>query len=253
MKKLFKLFLVVALAAAPLALAAQNDRPEPPQRPDGAPFEMKERPEMPKMTIQQRAHMKTDQMDRLLTLTDKQYKKIYKLNLKELKEMEADSLFLGRRGMGFGPGFGPGPGMGPGGPGNRAQFERDMARSRGEFTPLSQQQMEQLKEAHEKSRLKKDKKLRKILTDEQYGKWVKAEQERLVRMRQMRDGRGRGFGPGMGPEGFRPDGQMPEGFKPDSTMGPRPGHHRHHHRPDSTGNSLPQAPGSEATPVKMVE
>lgn len=251
MKKIFTFFLATVLAAAPLTLAAQNDRPEPPQRPEGAPFEKMERPQMPELTPQQRAHMMTDQMDRLLTLTDKQYKKIYKLNLKEVKEMEADSLFLGRRGMGFGPGFGPGPGMGPGGPGNRAQFERDMARSGREFNPLSAQQMEELKAAHEKSRLKKDKKLRKILTNEQYGKWVKAEQERLVRMQQMRKGRGPGFGPGMGPEGFRPDGPMPEGFKPDSTMGPRP--HRHHHHPDSAGNGLPQAPGSNATPMKRVE
>ena len=197
MKKLFKLFMILVLAAAPVAVMAQNDRPEPPQRPDGAPFKGGPRSEHQQMTIQQRAHMITDQMDRLLNLTDKQYQKIYKLNLKELKEMEADSLFMGRRGMGFGPGFGPGPG----GPGNRAQFERDMARAGREFTPLSQQQMEELRAAHEKSRLKKDKKLRKILTDEQYGKWVKAEQERLIRMQQMRKERGHGRGPGFGPGG----------------------------------------------------
>ena len=236
MKKVFRLFLVLAFAAAPVALLAQNDLPEPPQRPDGAPFDKMERPEPQKMTVQQRAHMITDQMDRLLTLTDKQYQKIYKLNLKELKEMEADSLFLGRRGFGpgMGPGFGPG---GPGGPGTRAQFERDMARMGSEFTPLTEQQMKELREAHEKSRLKKDKQLRKILTEEQYGKWVKAEQERLVRMQQMRQNRGRGFRPGMGPDGFRPD----------STRGPRPdgphGHHGHHgHRPDSTAGPRPDAP-----------
>lgn len=213
MKKIFKLLATVVLAAMPLVVMAQNDRPEPPQRPEGFPGEMKERPERPdrpdrpKMTVQQRAHQMTDMMDRMLTLTDKQYKKIYKLNLKELKEMEADSLFMGRRGFGgpMGPG---GPGFGPGGPGapgrSRAQFERDMAKAGSEFTPLSEQQMKELREAHEKSRIKKDKKLRKILTEEQYGKWVKAEQERLVRMQQMRQGRG-----------------------------PRPeGGHRHH-RPDS--------------------
>ncbi|MBP5504614.1 MAG: hypothetical protein J6X89_00755 [Bacteroidales bacterium] len=239
--KAIKILLTMALMAAPFAVSAQDQRPEPPQRPEGSPEKHMQRPEPPKMTIQQLAHQRTDQMDRLLTLTDKQYKKIYKLNLKELKEMEADSLFMGRRGMGFGPGGpGRGPGFGPGGPGgpggNRAQFERDMARANSEFNPLTQQQMEELKAAHEKSRLKKDKKLRKILTDEQYGKWVKAEQERLIRMQQMRNQRGRGhrhvFGPGMGPGG--------PGFG---------------QRPDSTGmpaGAPPQAPG-EAAPVKTVE
>ena len=201
---------------------------------------MMDRPDFPRpeeMTIEQRAHMITDRMDRLLTLTEKQYQKIYKLNLKELKEMEADSLFMGRRGMGFGPGFGPGPG-GPGAPGNRAQFERDMARSSSQFKELSQQQMEELRAAHEKSRLKKEKKLKKILTEEQYGKWVKAEQERLVKMQQMRSGRRR---PNGAPEGFRPDGQMGEGFVPDSTKTP----HRHHrHMPDSA--ALPQPPAQPA-------
>lgn len=184
--------------------------------------------------------MITDQMDRLLTLTEKQYQTIYKLNLKEIKEMEADSLFMGRRGMGFVPGFGPGPG-GPGAPGSRAQFERDMARSSSQFKELSQQQMEELRAAHEKSRIKKDKKLRKILTQEQYGIWVKAEQERLVKMQQMRSGRGHGRMQA-GPEGFRPDGPMGEGFRPDSTNAPR--NHHHHHLPDST--ALPQAPAQPA-------
>ena len=249
MNKVFKFFATIALAAMPFVVMAQNDRPEPPQRPEGFPGEMKERPEMPKMTVQQRAHQVTDMMDRMLTLTDKQYKKIYKLNLKELKEMEADSLFMGRRGFGgpmgpMGPGFGPG---GPGAPGrSRAQFERDMAKANSEFTPLSEQQMKELREAHEKSRLKKDKKLRKILTEEQYGKWVKAEQERLIKMQQMRERRGHGRGPGFGPGG-------PEGFRPDSTMGPMPGGGHRHHRPDSARHEMPHAPGSEAKPVKMVE
>lgn len=202
MKRILVTMIAIALTAAAFNALAQGERPQ--------------------LTPQQKAHMVTDRMDRMLNLTDKQYQKIYKLNLKQVKEMEADSLFLGRRGMGFGPGMGPRPGMGPGGPGGRAQFERDMEKAGREFTPLSPQQMEQLKEAHEKSRVKMDKKLRKILTDEQYGKWVKAEQERLIKMQQMRKGRGEG----------------------------RPGRH---HRPDSAGNGLPQAPDSQARPAKMVE
>lgn len=230
MHRKFKSVLVIALVLLSAYASAQNDFPKPPQG-DGS--EQMERPDFqkpPVMTIQQRAKLITDQMDQLLSLSEKQYDKIYKLNLKELKEMEADSLFMGRRGMGFGPGFGPGPG-GSGATGNRAQFERDMARSSSQFKELSQQQLEELRAAHEKSRIKKDKQLRKILTDEQYGIWVKSEQERLVKMKQMRSGRGRRHG---APEGFRPDG---EGFRPDSTNGP---HHHRHHLPDST--ALPQAP-----------
>lgn len=209
-----KVLLAAAMSVLPAIVSAQNEPARPPGRPD-------------EMTIEQRASMITDRMDRLLTLTEKQYQKIYKLNLKELKEMEADSLFMGRRGMGFGPGFGPG---GPGAPGSRAQFERDMTRSSSQFNQLTQQQMEELRAAHEKSRLKKEKQLKKILTEEQYGKWVMAEQERLVKMQQMRKGRGRRNFPG-GPQGVRPD----------SSATPR---HHHHHLPDSA--ALPQAPAQPA-------
>ena len=201
-----RIILTAALAVSPAILMAQNDFPQPPQRPDDAPFEKMERPPMPPMppmTIQERAQRMTDHMNELLNLTEKQYKKIYKLNLKDLKEMEADSLFLGRRGMGFGPGGPGGPGFGPGGPGGpggRAQFERDMERAGREFNALTPQQMEQLKATREQARIKKDKKLRKILTEEQYGLWIKAEQERLLRMQQMRKERGRGHGRGFRPE-----------------------------------------------------
>lgn len=220
MNKVLKLFLAVALAAAPVALMAQNDRPEAPQRPEGAPEQRRERPEMPKMTSEQIAHQMTDRMDRMLTLTDSQYQKIYKINLKEVKEMEADSVFMSRRG-GFGgpmgPGFGPrpgGPGMGPrpGGPGMGPGMG-----SAPEGGRLSEEQLEQLRVEREKARVKKDKKLRKILTDEQYGIWVKAEQERLLRMREwQKNGNGGGrHRHGMGP---RPEGAP--GPRPDSTMTP---------------------------------
>lgn len=216
MNRLTKFLLVAALVAVPAVAHAQNESAEAPRRQD-------------EMTIEHRARMITDRMDRLLTLTEKQYQKIYELNLKELREMEADSLFMGRRRPGFGPGFGPGPG-GAGAPGSRAQFERDMARSNSQFNQLTQQQMEELRAAHEKTRLKKEKKLKKILTEEQYGKWVMAEQERLVKMQQMRKGRGqrRAYG---GPQGSRPD----------SSDTP---HHHHHHLPDSA--ALPQAPEQPA-------
>ena len=95
-----------------------------------------------------------------------------------------------------------------------------------EFKELTDEQMQELRAEHEKARLKKDKKLRKILTDEQYGKWVRAEQERLVKMQQMHKG-GRGHGQGHRPDGERgprPDGgRGPQGHRPDSTGGPGSG------------------------------
>ena len=106
MKKFLTILLVAAMTAVSATAIAQDqnpprqgERPERPERPEGEPGGRHHKGDRPEMTPQQKAHMVTDQMDRLLTLTDKQYKKIYKLNLKEIKEHEADSLFLSRGGM----------------------------------------------------------------------------------------------------------------------------------------------------------
>jgi len=229
MNRIQKQLLIAVLMLAPIAAFAQDNQKE---RPEG------QRPEMgqmhkggQKLTARQMAVKRTDQMDRLLDLTDKQYKKIYKLNLKEIKEAEADSLFLGRGGMQNG-------GWGPGGRGGQRP-EMGQRPERPEFKELSEAQLEELRAAHEKSRVKKDKKLRKILTDEQYGKWVKAEQERLTRMQQMRKEGGR-----RNHNGKRPDGERRH--PGDSTRGPRPDGQR----PD---NASVKAEDSNATPVKTVE
>ena len=217
MNKVSKFLIAAFVVLSPFAAMAQGDRPEP-QRPDGFPAGGSERQQMPKMTAEQIAHQMTDRMDRMLTLTDKQYQKIYKINLKEVKEMEADSVFMSRRG-GFGGPMGPGgPGMGPrpGGPGFGPGM-RPPGMDRPEGARLSEEQMEQLRIEREKARLKKDKQLRKILSDEQYGIWIKAEQERLVRMREMQK---RGAGPGgRGHRGMPPGG--PDS-RPDSTAATPP-------------------------------
>ena len=207
MNKIYRNLLIAALAIAPATLSAQNEMPQKPEEGQRPPMgEMREPGKKP--TLQQIAHKITDEMDRELDLTDKQYQKIYKLNLKELKEAEADSLYLGRGGMQ--PGFGPRPGMGPGprpggpgmGPGMGERPEKQ------EFQPLTETQMKELREAHEKARIKKDKKMRKILTDEQYYKWIRSEQARLSKMHNHRHG------------GPRPDGApapgSPDGPKKDN-------------------------------------
>ena len=91
----------------------------------------------------------TDEMDELLQLTEKQYKKIYKLNLKEEKEkierMTGKNSFEGGH-----PPMPPMGGMPP----------------QGGFPPMNGMRIE-----------KRNKKLKKILTDEQYEKWMSRKPE----------------------------------------------------------------------------
>lgn len=119
------------------------------------------------------AKKRTDEMDRLLNLTEKQYKKIYKLYLKEEKE-KIEKMFSRsggqppmngeRRPMGMGQ-----PPMGGGRPpmgGNRPDF--------GEGGPMMPPEhiKEKMAEEMMKREEKKLKKIRKILGDEQYEKWL---------------------------------------------------------------------------------
>ena len=187
MKKLFTILIAAALTACGYSALAQEPQAQPRDTQERAehprgPHRGDRQGNRPHLTPEQIAHQMTDRMDRLLTLTDKQYQKIYKLNLKEVKELQADSLFFSRGGMRNG-GFGPFPG------GPRPGEQMGQRPERPEFKQLSEQQHEQLRAEREKARVKKDKQLRKILTDEQYGKWVKAEQERLVKMQHMRQNR----------------------------------------------------------------
>ncbi len=107
----------------------------------------------------------TDEMDELLQLTEKQYKKVYKLNLKEEKEkverMTGKNPFGGGR-----PPMFPMGGMPPMG-GFPPEGKRRL--------PMPDNMQEDMQNRIEK----RNKKLKKILTDEQYEKWMsrKPEQE----------------------------------------------------------------------------
>lgn len=103
----------------------------------------------------------TDEMDELLQLTEKQYKKIYKLNLKEEKEkierMTGKNFFEGGR-----------PFMPP----------MDEMPPQGSFPPMNGMRPpmpESMQEDVENQIEKRNKKLKKILTDEQYDKWMSRE------------------------------------------------------------------------------
>lgn len=105
----------------------------------------------------------TDEMDELLQLTEKQYKKIYKLNLKEEKEkierMTGKNSFEGGR-----PPMPPMGGMPPQG---------GFLPMNGMRPPMPENMQEDMQDRIEK----RNKKLKKILTDEQYEKWMSRKPE----------------------------------------------------------------------------
>ena len=125
-------------------------------------------------------------MNKELQLTDKQYKKIYKLNLKEEKQrrkaiQESANSSWRRPPMGGGrPGMGGGPGIGtPGidgqdmnmGEMGQPSVEGENGHPRGEGTHRWAGKPTMIPEAMEtqaKQEEKKDKSLKKILSSEQY-------------------------------------------------------------------------------------
>lgn len=113
------------------------------------------------------ARRRTDEMDKVLNLTEKQYKKIYKLNLKEEREKLEALIGRGERDMNHPPmrevgrppmmnGGGQPPMMGGGRP--------------PMMTPPAGN--DKMKEEMQERAEKKIEKLRKILTDEQYNLWL---------------------------------------------------------------------------------
>lgn len=109
----------------------------------------------------------TDRMDSLLSLTKKQYDKLYKLNLKwarEDRENKPEVPPMGGRPEGK-PDFGGARHFGQGPRGNRPPEGIDRRPPR-DFSPSDD------REKMEKQRKKREKKLKKILTDEQYARWV---------------------------------------------------------------------------------
>ena len=115
----------------------------------------------------------TDRMDSLLDLTRKQYDKLYKLNLKwahEDAENGTPAPRMGGRPEGA-PDFG-GPGQGP--RGHRPPEGMAGRRAPHDFgpSPDDRESMEKQRAKLEKRHKKRGKKLKKILTDEQYVRWT---------------------------------------------------------------------------------
>lgn len=169
MKKITIMAAALAIAVSAAAQPGQQQKAFP-----GKPGE-----KMEPMTVEQEAQMKTDQMSSELPLTDKQVKKVYKYHRKDIKYRrehfqkgggtrpegmpqhgngmgrpegmppQSGNFQGGRQGMG-GPGMG-GPGMGPGG---KPQMDEDV-----DFEKM------------EKYNLKQEKKLKKIIGEENYNLW----------------------------------------------------------------------------------
>ena len=119
------------------------------------------------------AQEQTDRLDKLVQLTPKQYKKIYKFNKRQSEQLkrEMENMMPQGRPEGFPGGMGPG-GMGPGGPGGRP-------RGNGEFRPGPRGgAMQELMEEQQQKRVKK---YYKILTEEQFQKWQSFEEQREFR------------------------------------------------------------------------
>jgi hypothetical protein len=155
-------------------------------------------------TVEQIAEKRTKDMDSLLSLNEKQYKKIYKMNLKEAKS-EVSKMESGKRktsgsegnsgrpmggpGMGGemghgGPGMGGGMGQGGGMPpmgGGMGQGGPGMGGQMGQGGGMPPQMSEESEEEMQKAKAKKKKKLKKILTVEQYQIWQKEEAKRESR------------------------------------------------------------------------
>lgn len=121
------------------------------------------------------AREQTDKMKAELNLTDKQYKKVYKLNLKEAKAKAAESKSGNRGSMGKPMGGGGmHPGMRPdggrmrpdGGFGPKAELGKDS-------TALNEKAEQMRKRA-----AKIEKKMKKILNTEQYENWQSMMKER---------------------------------------------------------------------------
>ena len=185
-----KILLIAAAVFMSISAMTAQDRP---QGPGG---------ERPKQTTpKERAQMQADRLNKELNLTEKQYKKVYKAILNREKEV-ANLMPQGRPG-----GMRPG-GMRPGGMGSGGvRPPEGMNGQRPRNTEMNSTQ-EQVKASRERC----DKKIKKVLTDEQYAKYEELEAQRqkemMDRMRNMRGGQNRG------PQGQRPQGQRPQGPPP---------------------------------------
>lgn len=179
----------MALMCAPLSVSA-NVRYDDPQ-------EKVQKKEVP--NPEKAAQRRTDEMDKALNLTEKQYKKIYKLFLKEEKEKVEAMMQRHPGGMNGQPPMGGRHPMG----GGRPPMGGGMPPQGGGFPGMGgfpegmspEERMKEHAEKMQKEQEKREKKIRKILTEEQYATWQTVKPQVLPPMPE-------GERPGTGPRGL---------------------------------------------------
>lgn len=170
MNKTIKTILVSGFFLCTIPVMAQEEFPDMqppfPQQEEGkAPFKEIPNPEKSAKRI-------TEEMVKELNLTEKQYKKVYKLILKEQKSLIENRMGQMRPPMMSG-GEGEIPMMGQ--PGERPPMGMG---PEGMSHPRPPRMDEDMAKELEKARQKKEKKLKKILTDEQYTRWQEIQLKR---------------------------------------------------------------------------
>ena len=189
MKKIVWMACGMALMCAPLSASA-NVRYDDPQ-------EKVQKKEVP--NPEKAAQRRTDEMDKALNLTEKQYKKIYKLFLKEEKEKVEAMMQRHPGGMNGQPPMGGKHPMG----GGRPPMGGGMPPQGGGFPGMGgfpegmspEERMKEHAEKMQKEQEKREKKIRKILTEEQYATWQTVKPQVLPPMPE-------GERPGTGPRGL---------------------------------------------------
>lgn len=162
-----KMVFVGLLLAGTIALSATAQTPDREMRRERAPHQQVK----PETTAQ----LKTDKMKSELGLTDKQYKKLYKLNLQEAQEQQA---MQPRRPRGERPAGAMRP-QGDGPRGDRGMFgaEGPARPPREGMNPGAFDQERLSPEQVKKNIEKREKKIKKILGEEKYAQWQKIMQE----------------------------------------------------------------------------
>ncbi|WP_443934468.1 DUF4890 domain-containing protein [Phocaeicola plebeius] len=189
MKKIVWMACGMVLMCAPLSASA-NVRYDDPQ-------EKMQKKEVP--NPEKAAQRRTDEMDKALNLTEKQYKKIYKLFLKEEKEKVEAMMQRHPGGMNGQPPMGGRHPMG----GGRPPMGGGMPPQGGGFPGMGgfpegmspEERMKEHAEKMQKEQEKREKKIRKILTEEQYATWQTVKPQVLPPMPE-------GERPGTGPRGL---------------------------------------------------
>ncbi len=135
--------------------------------------ELKDFREIP--SPEKNAQRRAGEMKKALNLTDKQYNKIYKLYYKSEKKLSQSSSSNNRMGSRMGMG-GPGGGMG----GNMSAPSQDG--SNGKRPAMDEtamkEQMEKIEKQKTAAQEKINKKMKKILSEDQYSSWQEMEQKR---------------------------------------------------------------------------